>query len=337
MDNIVNPHDKLIREVASNKPFATDILQNYLPDDVVKLIDINSLEISKDSFIDKELKDYYSDLLYKINLAGRPGYVYILFEHKSYQDRLAPLQVLEYMPKIWRLHLKQHKKEPLPVIIPMFLYHGQSRWKDTKFSDLMENSASLLSAYVPDFEYVMIDLTQYSDEEIKGTVLSRVVMLLFKHIFDPDIIEKLPGIFSLMQEIVEAEDGLHFLETILRYVFSTVDLSVDEIKGIVETSISPEKGDEIMTLAERLKNEGYQNAMKDTEKLIKNAEKTVKNAERTTQIEAIQMGLMIKFKDQYQKFMAVIDKVEDIEKLKQIKQAVIKVKDEYEFRKLIEQ
>ncbi|QTA82328.1 Uncharacterized protein dnl_47020 [Desulfonema limicola] len=28
---------------------------------MVKLIDINSLEISKDSFIDKELKDYYSE------------------------------------------------------------------------------------------------------------------------------------------------------------------------------------------------------------------------------------------------------------------------------------
>jgi predicted transposase/invertase (TIGR01784 family) len=180
MDNIVNPHDRLFREVGSDKAFATDILRNYLPEDVRGLIDLNNLEIAKDSFIEKELKDYYSDLLYKIRLAGKPGYVYLLFEHKSYKDRLAPLQVLEYMPKIWRLHLKQHKKEPLPVIIPMFLYHGQGRWKDTKFSDIMDDSASLLAAYVPDFEYVMLDLTQYSDAEIKGAVLSRVVMLLFK-------------------------------------------------------------------------------------------------------------------------------------------------------------
>jgi len=315
MDNIVNPHDKLFREVASSKPFAADILQNYLPEDVVKLIDLNTLEISKDSFIEKELKDYYSDLLYKINLADSPGYVYLLFEHKSYKDRLAPLQVLEYMPKIWRLHLKQHKNKPLPVIIPMFLYHGQSKWNDTKFSDLMDDSASLLPAYVPDFEYVMIDLTQYSDEEIKGAVLSRVVMLLFKHIFDPDIIEKLPAIFSLMQEIMESENGLRYLEVILRYIFSTIDVSDEEIKNVVEKSVSKEKGELIMTTMERWKNE----------------------AERSTQIEVIQMGLMIKFKDQCQKFMAIINKIEDIEKLKQIKQAVIQVKDEYEFCKMIEQ
>jgi hypothetical protein len=62
-------------------------------------------------------------------------------------------------------------------------------------------------------------------------------MLLFKHISDPDIIEKLPAIFSLMQGIVESENGLRYLETILRYVFNAVDLSVNEIKMMVETSI----------------------------------------------------------------------------------------------------
>jgi len=331
---ITNPHDKLFREIWSNKAVAADVLQNYLPEDVLKFIDLSSLEISKDSFIEKELKDYYSDLLYKISLADKPGYVYLLFEHKSYKDRLAPLQVLEYMPKIWRLHLKQHKKKPLPVIIPMFLYHGQRKWKDTKFSDLIDDSASLLSAYIPDFEYVMLDLTQYSDGEIKGIVLSRVVMLLFKHIADPDIIEKLPAIFSLMREIVEADDGLRYFEVVLRYVFNTVDITKNKIRDIVETSISPEKGDKIMTLAERLINEGYQKAMKDAEKLT---QKIMQDAEKLTQIEAIQMGLSIKFKDQYQKFMGVINKIEDIEKLKQIKQAVINVKDEYEFCKVIEQ
>ena len=143
----------------------------------------------------------------------------------------------------------------------------------------MDDSASLLLAYVSDFEYVMLDLTQYSDTEIKGLVLSRVVMLLFKHISDPDIMEKLPAIFSLMQEIVEAEDGLRYLEVVLRYVANTLDMSDEEIKSVVETSVSKGKGESIMTLAGRWMNKGYQNAMKDAERLI--------------QIEAIQMCLSI--------------------------------------------
>ncbi len=34
----------------------------------------------------------------------------------------------------------------------------------------------------------------------------------------PDIIEKLPAIFSLMQEMIEAEDGLRYIEAVLRYI-----------------------------------------------------------------------------------------------------------------------
>ncbi len=78
--------------------------------------------ICKDSFIEKELADDYSDVLYTVNLAGRPGFVYILFEHKSWHDKYVRLQLLEYMVKIWRLFLKQQPekqvKAPLPIIIP---------------------------------------------------------------------------------------------------------------------------------------------------------------------------------------------------------------------------
>lgn len=318
---ITNPHDKLFREVWSDKAVAADFLQNYLPEDVLKLVDLSTLEISKDSFIEKELKDYYSDLLYKINLADKPGYVYFLFEHKSYKDRLAPLQVLEYMPKIWRLHLKQHKTEPLPVIIPMFLYHGQGKWKHTKFSDLMDNSASLLSAYVPDFEYVMLDLTQYSDTEIKGLVLSRVVMMLFKHISDPDIIDKLPAVFSLMREIVEAEEGLRYFEAMLRYVVSTLDISDEEIKNVVETSVSKEKGEIIMTTIERWMNEGY--------------ELGIQFATRRGYIRTIDLGLKLKFPDQYQIIMPLIHKLEDNDKLEKIADSIEAIKHAPDLIKLI--
>jgi hypothetical protein len=57
------------------------------------------------------------------------------------------------------------------MIIPMVLYHGQKKWSyGTEFSVL----------------FPKLDVTQYSDDEITGMALSRVVMLLFKHIFDPD-------------------------------------------------------------------------------------------------------------------------------------------------------
>jgi len=84
-DKLVNPHDKLFRKTWSNIDVAKDYLNNYLPGPLLKRIDLDSLEISKDSFIEKELEDYYSDILYKVSIAGRKGFVYLLFEHRAIQ------------------------------------------------------------------------------------------------------------------------------------------------------------------------------------------------------------------------------------------------------------
>jgi len=50
-------------------------IRQYLPSDVVGLLDLDTLEYTKDSFIDKQLKEYFSDLLLKIYLKdGSRGY-----------------------------------------------------------------------------------------------------------------------------------------------------------------------------------------------------------------------------------------------------------------------
>jgi predicted transposase/invertase (TIGR01784 family) len=103
---IINPHDKLVRETLSVLENALSVLQNFMPEKVLGLMDLSTLEICKDSFVEKELADYYSDMLYRVNLSGTPGYVYVLFEHKSYYDRYVHLQLLEYMVKVWRLFIK---------------------------------------------------------------------------------------------------------------------------------------------------------------------------------------------------------------------------------------
>jgi hypothetical protein len=98
---------------------------------------------------------------------------------------------------------------------------------------------------------------------------------------------------------------------------------VDEIKGMVETSISPEKGDEIMTLAERLKNEGYQKGVQDTI--------------RERYIKTINLGLNLKFPDQYQNIMPPVYQIKDNKKLEKIADAFLTVKYPVELKKMMEQ
>lgn len=275
METVHNPHDKLFHEIYCRKEEAQSFLEHYLPIEVLQHVDPGSLEICKDSFIDQELKKFFSDILYKVKLQGQPGYIYVLFEHKSYKDRLIHLQLLEYMLKIWRLHLKQQKSEKskkpkrLPIILPLVIYHGEKAWPyGTRLSDLITGPRDTLATYIPDFAVILSDLTAYSDDEIRGTILSRVVLLLFKHIFDPDPRQKLPEIFSLVGELLKQVSGLRYLEIILRYVCSATDkITADELLTIAQQTLDKQGGEMVMTIADQLRKEGYEQAMTIAEQL----------------------------------------------------------------------
>lgn len=60
MDQITNPHDKFFKEVFAREDTAAEFLQNYLPGEVAGLLDWNSLESAKDSFVDPHLKEYFA-------------------------------------------------------------------------------------------------------------------------------------------------------------------------------------------------------------------------------------------------------------------------------------
>ncbi|MBN1981732.1 MAG: Rpn family recombination-promoting nuclease/putative transposase [Chitinivibrionales bacterium] len=70
-ENMINPHDKFFKESFGRTEIAQSFIQEYLPHDLIKTMKINTLEITKDTFIDKELQEHFSDILYRVKIAGR--------------------------------------------------------------------------------------------------------------------------------------------------------------------------------------------------------------------------------------------------------------------------
>lgn len=61
---VENPHDKFFKETMSNVATAKDFLMNYLSESVLRVVDLNTLNPQKDSFINPDLEEYFSDLLF---------------------------------------------------------------------------------------------------------------------------------------------------------------------------------------------------------------------------------------------------------------------------------
>ena len=152
--SIKNPHDLFFREAWERKDEVCSFLENNLPVEILDCLNLDTLKVEKDTFVDSKLKAHYSDILYSLMTKdGKPIKLYLLFEHKSYLDDDTLFQLLRYKIRILETERKQDPiKKPLIPILSFILYHGKSGWKfKKKFGDLF-NAPEALKPYLLTFE-----------------------------------------------------------------------------------------------------------------------------------------------------------------------------------------
>jgi predicted transposase/invertase (TIGR01784 family) len=301
MAELQYPHDHFFRELLSRQEAARDFLRYYLPAEVVPLLDLSAPELLQDSFIDPELREHSSDLLYQVALhqGGSPAYVYVLFEHKSYPDPLVALQLLRYMVQIWERDRKQALK--LVPIMPVVLYHGETRWKVAPNLQAIFQPPAELAPYLPEYRYWLCDLSQYSDEEIKGAVMLRVGLLTLKYILRDDLREHLGDILSLLRQLSQQQTGWEYLETVLRYLAGgTNKINDEELWKAVSTAF-PKGEAAVGTIAEKWVEQGKELGLKEGEQiglkkgLDQGEQLGLKRGRRTTLIKNLRQILTIRF------------------------------------------
>jgi predicted transposase/invertase (TIGR01784 family) len=254
---LINPHDKFFKETFSHKDTVESFIKEYLPESISKQVDFKTLEILKDSFIDKELSEHFSDILYQAEITGKSSYLYLLFEHKSFEDPFVFFQLLRNMVKIWEQYFKQNPSaKKLPIVIPIIIYHGQKAWSiANSITPLFDPSEELLK-YIPDFSSEIIDVSHIPDDIMRGEIALRVLFLVQKYVHSPQLYDKLTEIFVMLSSISTDNAKTKFVETVLRYLTATVEKEKKEhLKEEILKVLK--KGDSLMsTIAEEWVKEG---------------------------------------------------------------------------------
>ncbi|NEV65164.1 Rpn family recombination-promoting nuclease/putative transposase [Thiorhodococcus minor] len=256
-----SPHDCFFRENFGRPALAEDFLRHHLPAPILAEIDLSTLAIEKDSYVTPELRQIYSDLVYSVAHQGRDARlgIYLLFEHKSQPDHWVMLQLLRYIVASGDAHRKQHpKSRHLPPVYPLVLYHGQGAWRaPSSFHDLVEPLPDALAPYVPQFRYDLHDISVRTSAAIKGTVLTRLVLLALRLIYDDQPIERLRELLALIEHVIDQPGALDILESLLRYdVQGTRRVAEADVRTLLEERPS---GDSIMqTFIEKYIDQGEQ-------------------------------------------------------------------------------
>jgi len=130
-------------------------------------------------------------------------------------------------------------------------------------------------------------------------------------VFRPDLGKQLEKIFGLFKDLTLKETGLEYLETLLRYLVNATDtIKKDDIARAIQ---SIPEGDKIMpTIAEQCKKEGFEQGI----------QQGIQQGIREGILEAIELGLKLKFGTQGLKIYPEIRKIEEIERLRSIKEAI---------------
>jgi len=243
-----DPHDRLFKRVMSDEANVRQFIKKFLPKELSSQIDLKETKLVPTEKV-KGYNKYYMDTAVECKIADTKGQLYFVFEHKSYPDPGVLLQILSYMTVTWD---EQRKKNvPLTPVIPVVIYHGTTSWNvTTHFQGQFDSLNESIKPYIPEFNYVLVDLTQMPNDEIEQKAQNApflaASLLLMKLVALHDL-EEIAGI-TVIINLPEEEKLMLFL-----YLFYTLDVDQNTMERIVKEL----GGEEIMpSLAERLIKQG---------------------------------------------------------------------------------
>jgi len=216
------------------------------------------------------------------------------------------MQTLRYCLVLWENELRNGEENLTPVI-PFIFYHGERASKlHDNFRDYFKVE-DWLKKYLLSFEMIIFDTTKIKDSEIRKSLnhnaFVMTYLLLMKNIF-ADIDKWKP----VIESIIELDDDRKIM--LFEYIAIKKELTEEKLNDII---IDLKGDNEMPNLAEIWMERGKKNEL----------------------YESIKIGLEAKFQQISKKLFSTIQKITEMDRLKEIQKALYVINDADEFKRFI--
>ena len=246
------PHDLVFKTFLSTMETARDFIAIHLPPALLQLCDLQTLQLESGSFIEEDLHPYFSDMLYSLKTACGDGYIHVLIEHQSSPDRHMAFRLMRYAIAAMQRHLEAGHNA-LPLVIPILFYQGRRSPYPNSMNWLDEFSDPVVAGRIYSQNFPLVDITVIPDDEIMRHRSMAALTLIQKHIRQRDLTRLLDKLAILLtRNHISGQQVI----ALVNYMLQAGEAQDARTLLYEMAQRAPQYGDELMTLAEQLKQEG---------------------------------------------------------------------------------
>ena len=159
--------DPVYKRVYAFAEMVADLLRSVVPKATLEALDLRTLEKVPAEYVGDHFQQRHGDTVWRVRAGGPDSawaYVLVLLEFQASSDATMALRVNEYTVMLYRELLRAKKVAPgeLPLVLPVVLYNGESRWTAANnVRDLIVSTGptdTVLDAFQPSQRYLLVDL-----------------------------------------------------------------------------------------------------------------------------------------------------------------------------------
>ena len=293
-------HDNFVKKVMESPVAASEFLEEFLPAEYKDMLDLTTLKVEKETYIEDSLKSRLSDIVYSLqtkpNDAGKTDttLVYAIVEHQSSPDYWIALRLWKYSLLLLERHAQ--KKNKLPIILPLVVYNGKRKYSVPKNIWELFTHPDLAKKAMAG-AYNLIDLNAMSDDDIDYEKHLSFVLYSMKHIHNRNTLKMLEKAMQRCTKALIIDKGKDYVHTklILWYTDSKVPAENKQLleQLIVDNLPKEDTGDIMRTIADSYIEQGFEKGiLQGIEKCI---EKGIEKEKHLIAKKMLQENTEIKF------------------------------------------
>jgi predicted transposase/invertase (TIGR01784 family) len=183
-----NTIDNCFKRIFADHRLFADFLKDFIHIDILESVKPEDIEDLTERFLPLFQENRDADTVKRVRLKEHPLFVIAILEHESNVNHRSCFKMLQYICLVLDAWEKDAEKETpgssllkdfkYPPVLPMILYDGKGPWTAQRNFPERTHMNTVFEKYIPKFEYELVNLNDYNEEEIMrfGDALSIILL-----------------------------------------------------------------------------------------------------------------------------------------------------------------